>query len=207
HPAQERILVNGNRVDPVVARTLRHPRLHADGLEQLPDEVLELERIHLQEIKPTVELGRRIKFVDELIFRQVEIDNGRHGDQIVRVRRHQRIEVLQARHRIEVFELQLFKHVPVGADADQTRVDLLARRRVTGGDMAVEYHHIYQITSVRFEAFPQRTECRLSNNRSVDLLDLPLGARQRIDHLAGPDVLETPLLWNDPTVRELRLDP
>jgi hypothetical protein len=53
--AHEGIFVDGHRVDSVVLGCLRDPGPHADGLEELPNQVFELSQRHLNEIRAAIQ--------------------------------------------------------------------------------------------------------------------------------------------------------
>jgi len=186
---------------------LGDPGFHADLLEELTDQVLELERVHLQQVEPAVEFAGGVELVDELELRQIELDDRWYGDQVVGVRGDEGVEVAQAGHRIQVGEFEFVEGFAVRADADQAGVDLLAGGGIAGGDVPVEDDHIDQVAGVTGKAFPQEAQGGLRHDRGVQLFGFAFPPELRVDLLPGPDVLEGTFLGHDGAGREFGFDP
>ncbi len=106
--------------------------------------MLKRERVHGKQVRPAVELGGGVEVVDELVARKVEVNDRRHGLHVVRVRRHDRLQVLQAVHGPEVVEVQAVVDFSRHAEGDQAGVGRLAGARVAGSYVSVEGDRVDQ---------------------------------------------------------------
>src|SRR5260370_3599021 len=107
--AEDRPRVPGHAVDAAVARWPCLPCFQAHHGEQVLDQGLEFEERQVHEIGTLIKLRQRIAFRDEPPVHHAELKHRTHRQQLGRALRYPRREVLQARQRLDVGQVELVK--------------------------------------------------------------------------------------------------
>ncbi|WP_327739048.1 hypothetical protein OG749_39990 [Streptomyces nojiriensis] len=191
---------------PLVLRRPRVDTVQADGFEQLPYQVLEFRGREVHQHGTAVQAGHDIHAVHQPVLAQVEGDQRAHRLELVRIRRDQRPQPLQAGLRIDLGQHQFTELFPSRLESDQTGVHLAARGAVDGRHVPVQRDRPHHPVGVRREQLVDGPQRRLRQHGRVQLMALLLGPRDRGDLVAGLHIPVGTGRWDHVFQRQVDLD-